>query len=80
MMKLTNSAIAEIKAVLHKPLENGEMRQIEAMGNLFVSFHKMLEDDDGTVIQGNAGMEFWFQYSLKIDGITYYFYGGVLVV
>lgn len=76
MMKLTKTAIDEIKAVIVKPLDNGELRKIEVMGNLFVSINKFPEDDDGIALCDNALMSFWFQYSMKIDGVPYYLYGG----
>lgn len=78
-MKLTKTAIDEIKAVIQKPLEYGELRQIEVMGNLFVTLQKYPEGDDGIAICDNPTMDFWFQYSLKIDGVTYYLYGGTPV-
>jgi hypothetical protein len=79
MMKLTKTAIDEIKAAIVAPLGNGELRQIEVMGNLFVSLQRLPEGDDGIAICDNAMMDFWFQYSLKIDGIPYYLYGGTPV-
>jgi hypothetical protein len=79
MMKLTKTAVDEIKLVIQKPLEPGELRQIEVMGNLFVSMQKFPESDDGLAVCGTAAMDFWFQYSLKIDGVSYYLYGGTPV-
>jgi hypothetical protein len=76
MMKLTQTAIDEIKAVIQKPLAHGELRQIEAMGNLFISSQKFPEGDDGLAICDIATMDFWFQYSLRINGVPYYLYGG----
>ncbi|MFN3692992.1 MAG: hypothetical protein ACK4SL_02740 [Candidatus Paceibacteria bacterium] len=79
MMKLTQSAIQEIRASLVKPLQVGELRQIEAMGNLFVSIKRFPEDDHGVAITNDFSMDYWFQYSLKIDDTMYYFYGGTPV-
>ena len=79
-MKITGTAIEEIRSVLTKPLEGGDLRHISAMGNLFVSGHKFPEDDNGLAITDNSKMDFWFQYSLKIDGVAYYFYGGTPIV
>ena len=79
-MKLTTNAIQDIKVAIQQPLKDGELRQIESMGNLFVAQYKLPEDDDGTAMADNALMDYWFQYSMKIDGIMYYFYGGTPIV
>lgn len=80
MMKLTSNAIQDIKTALNQPLNAGELRQIETMGNLFVAQHKFPEDDEGTALADSSLMDYWFQYSMKIDGIMYYFYGGTPLV
>lgn len=79
-MKLTENALAHMRNTIGKsPLGEGELRRIEPMGNLFVAIKPLAgEDEEGEIVLDNTA--YWHQYTLKIDGTVYYFYGGVPVV
>lgn len=60
MLVLTEFAINHIRATIRAgQLMGNERRRVEPLGNIFVSAMRT----DG-----------WFLFSLKIDGVDYYFY------
>lgn len=75
-MKLTNQAIDLMRTQIAKgPFGENEMRRVEGMGGLFMSPKFYQPDEDGEIKL--AGMVYWKQYSFEIDGVKYYFYGGM---
>ena len=74
MIKLTAHAIKLMREQIgRKPIGSDELRRIQGMGNLFMSPTRFSSDNDE--FERN-GWTYWEMYSLKIDGVIYYFYGG----
>jgi len=74
-MKITPRAIDIMRAQISEaPLASDELRRVIGIGNLFISHNRLPVDDDGVCVR--LGWTYWFQYSQRIDGELYYFYGG----
>lgn len=78
-MILTDNAIAHIRATIaESPLKEGELRRVAPMGNLFVAEQQLEGQNEKGEIKIDD-MTYWLQYVMKIDKVTYYFYGGASV-
>ena len=74
-MKFTAHMIAHMREQINlKAIEPDELRRVKGLGNLFMSTQRFPEDEEGEFTR--LGWTYWFQYSLRIDGELYYFYGG----
>ena len=74
MIKLTSHAIELIRLQIErKPINSDELRRVQGLGNLFMS-RTRFQSEDGEFER--EGWTHWEIYSMKIDGVVYYFYGG----
>lgn len=62
---------AEIKK---KPLEEGELRRVEELGNIFISRTNFPLDSEGEYFR--LGWVYWLLRIRLFDGVAYYIYGG----
>lgn len=84
-MLLTKQAAKLLKnSIEEKPLQEGEIRHIEAMGGLYVSTSRLdsKQDNalgiDGEVIEiKRNGMRYWYQYAVRFGSTCYYVYAGM---
>ncbi len=51
------------QSIVDQPLTGGEIRRAEGMGELYFSMKR------------NHSSEYYFQYTLEIDGTDYHFFG-----
>lgn len=85
MMLLTKQAAKVLKdSIEDKPLQEGEIRHIEAMGGLYITSSRLDPEQENTLDASGEvvevrknGMKYWYQYAVRFGNARYYVYAGV---